>query len=1019
IGAGNKLSIFKSDIKPGNAGRVSNIIKTDVNNTASFFNAVISGFATLELHVYHLTYVNNSLTPSSVSPDSTVSFQLGIANQAPAAAVNGDVTLDAGTTLFEFEDGTNTYSAALTAPVTLTAGSNTTLTFTATQIDANFANASYAPIVTLNGSGTYDVLAGQVVLPSNSLRIFSSQISAITAGNTVYSRGDVFQAFMTVNNDGPDTVNVNTATLTISGFPQSAISALAGNPTQLLPNTPNNQFGFDITVPGNATPGNYVIDGQFSGTTTSGTIISDGSANNPWNFAVVQNADLSVLSVSPTIVTSGDSFTFTAELLNLGGLTTVLDETASFLIFDNDSAALSQSASIPPGSGPQDAVTLSFDPITIQAAASATPYPIELVLSGTENGAPFSTTITVTSNTMLVQNTPNVLVSFFSITPDSVTQGTDSLLAKIILTNNGALNASATLARPDSIRLSTVNGALSGILPISADNNLFPLTLAAGASSDTIDFVIPISNSYPTGLETARVSYGFSDDNSGRGQTVDPSGTTATFTVLSVPEVVLVNASNSLTPQTVTPGLENVDYRFSLRNDGQGDALINAGDISLSFNNNHVATLTAPTIPQILEEGEIEEFVFSIDIDPNSSIGNDPIDVTTRFIDVISGDSLSLTYNGLDTLNIITGADPTLLQIQFVQINPTDAIQGQTGIGANVQLRNLSQSTVQLNTLNLVPDRTGINAVLNTPLGTIAAGATALYNFTLSVDAGMTPGAVEIDAGYTATDQTSGQVLSDSGAVVPDTLNILTPAAFSFGAITVTPSAVGEGQTGISLQTTLTNSGQSTVSVTTLDLSYDVGGANISDVLVIPSLPIQLPGGETVAVEFTLDIANPSSYIGPVQVNASAAGLDLTSSTAVNGASVTPGNFTIVQQANLTIAEITAVPDSAALGQDDIAITVRATNTGEGSAQLNTSTLRLANANFSTALQTTGFPFTLAQGDTQDIQYLLDVPNNIILNNADSTIFIGARLEGSDINTTAALEALQDSIETLVISTPP
>ncbi|MGH1362329.1 MAG: hypothetical protein ACRBF0_02155 [Calditrichia bacterium] len=1016
--AGFNVGFENLQLTTGADGRVSNIVKTDVANTASFYNATISGVTTLELHIFHLLYVANSLSPASVSPDSVVSFQLSISNTTPAAASNGNVVLDPAATLFQFEDGTNSYSAALTGPVTLNAGGNTQLTFTATQVNPNFANSSYAPIVTLNGSNVYDVLSGQLVLPSNSLRIFSSQITDITAANTVYARGTVFEAFMTVNNDGPDTVNVNTALVTISGFPQSSISAFVNNPTQLLPNTPNNQFGFTITVPGNATPGNYIIDGQFSGTTTSGTVISDGSANNPWNFAVVQNADLSVLGVSPTVVTNGDSFSFSAELLNLGGLTTVLNDTSSFLVFGDDSVALSQSASIPPGSGPGDAVTLAFDPYVVQSVASGTPYPIQLVLSGTENGAPFNATIAFAGSGMLVQNSPNVLVSFFGIQPDSATQGTDGVLASVVLTNSGALNASATLARPDSIRLSTVNGGLGGILPISEDNTLFPLTLAANASSDTINFVIPISTDYQLGLETAQISYGFSDDNSGSGQTVDPSPTTATFTVLSLPEVVLVNASNVLTPQTVTPGLQNVDYRFSLRNDGQGSALINAGDISLAFNNGHTATLTAPTIPQTLDEGEIEEFVFNIDIDPNSSIGNDPIDVTTQFTDEISGDSYSVTYDGLDTLRIITGADPTLLQIQFVQITPENATQGQNGIGANVQLKNLSQSTVQVNTLNLVPERTGITFIRNTPLGTIAAGATALYNFTLNVDAGMTPGTVGIDAGYTATDQTSGQALSDSGAVVPDTLNILTPSAFAFGAITVSPSSVGEGQTGVSLQTTLTNSGQSPVSVNGLSLSYDVGGANITDVLVIPSLPVQLPGGETVAVEFTLDIANPSSYFGPVQASATASGLDLTSSTAVNGASVTPGNFTIVQRANLSVQSIVSVPDSAALGRTDVAVTVRATNTGQGTALLTGSTLRQGNNNFPTSLQTTGFPFTLAQGATQDLLYFVDVPDNIVLNGPDSTIFLGARLQGSDVNTGAALETIQDNLETLTVSEP-
>ncbi|RMI08963.1 MAG: hypothetical protein D6681_07535, partial [Calditrichaeota bacterium] len=798
--------IFESSqVTTGADGRATNVVKTDAARDSTFFRALVAGVDTLNLHIYHLSYVAGSLSPAGVSPGDTVAFSLQLFNPSPRS-----VTLDTANTLFAFDDGTNTFSAALQGAHTLTANAATTLNFDLTPIAGGFTTASYTPQLTLAGSGANAALAGTITLPINSLSLFSLEITQITGLVTRVARGDTFVVTMKVDNLGPETVTVDTVFVQTNNIPPVNITQLSG-PTTLSPNSRGNSFTFQIAVPTNAAFGPDTVDGQIRGTTLSGATVSDAGANTPFPFVVGTAAQVHLLSFTPNHLTRTKPFTFTARLYNQGAFDIVLDPASSFITFGQDTTNLMQGFVVPAGTGPTTAITVEFNQLTVTSTASVPPYSLQMKLHGTENGAIFDTTLMI-PDTIFVQDPPNIQVVLLDALPTVVSQNQSGLRVQLQLTNAGALNASARFTRPDSIFLSTTGG-FSALLP---DNNaLFPLTLAAGQTSPVIEFTYSLGETYPPGIDTVRVNYSYEEVNSGTFTAVKPAAAFDTYNVLTRSRLNLVAGSTLFTPDTVTPGQQNVDFRFTLQNTGQAPARISAGDISLTFNHNHTSTLISPALPVVIPGGATQEFVYDIDVAANAGVGSDPVDIAAGYTDTISAVTYAdLTVNNVDTLQIISGALADILSVRAESATfDFDSVSiGAKNVPVKVRLRNKGNAPLLLDSLQLtfVPPGNYVGSdtlFLPLPL-TINPGQSAVVPLSVDVPAGNTPGLVSLNARAFGRDAHSGALIQDAGADTTDSWRLVTPAQLVFTGIT--PSQVTTGQT-VAFQVQLKNSGQATV----------------------------------------------------------------------------------------------------------------------------------------------------------------------------------------------------------------
>ncbi|RMI13119.1 MAG: hypothetical protein D6681_06120, partial [Calditrichaeota bacterium] len=593
-------------------------------------------------------------------------------------------------------------------------------------------------------------------------------------------------------------------------------------------------------------------------------------------------------------------------------------------------------------------------------------------------------------------------------------------MTRLILTNSGALNASAVISSPDSIALST--NVLSGITPANNSQSLFPITLQGDSSTQVIDFVHGLTGSYPTGLDTVQVAYSYRDNNSNRLYQVTPANIDS-YQVLSRSQLTLIAGSDTLSPDTVVQGQGGVRLVFSVRNDGEAPAIIGASDVSVQFNNNHTINLVSPTLPDTLPFLATRQFVYDITTASDAAIGIDPLDVTVAYTDTFSGKHYTdLTANNLDTLTIVTGADTQNVQIQFVDITPTRANQGQGGIGARVRLKNLSQSTIRIDTLFLQPSRGGVQQTLNTTLGNISPGAQQTFQFTLAVDDTTSPGSISFDAAYGATDLTSGTTFADTGALVLDTLDIRIPANFRFTPVTINPDTVSEGQTNVLVTTTLINGDNNTsdAQVTGLQLLFSVGGTNMTTTLQTPSpLPL-LPGGDSVLVSFAMDIADPSTYHGVVNVDVTATGVDQTDSGSFSDTTTTPTSFLIQSKGQIVVDSVRSTVAQAVPGQTGIPVTVYFHNPGQASVDID-----LANSSLYFNGSTTYFSQSfdslssdpLIGGAIDTAYFTVNVLNNAL----PGAYAVSAKITGQETNLNAVVSdsaSTVTEIDSLLIVTP-
>ncbi|MEJ2636984.1 MAG: hypothetical protein P8184_17065, partial [Calditrichia bacterium] len=589
---------------------------------------------------------------------------------------------------------------------------------------------------------------------------------------------------------------------------------------------------------------------------------------------------------------------------------------------------------------------------------------------------------------------------------DTVVQNQDSLITQIVLQNSGTLNAPASIINPDSFYV--VIGA-DRAYPASYELVNFPIQLAAGAASDTIDFIYSIGLTHPAGTEMVRTEYSFRDNNSGINYHVAP-GDEDTLLVQSRSRLAL--DSHTLSPDTVTKGQTGILFNFTLRNAGESTAQIRNNDLAIQFTNNpHQVTLLSPALPLNLAGGASQPFQYQIDIDSTSGSGWDHLNFSALQTDVRSGKIYNdINMNRLDSLFILKPAGTNNLQIQYVQITPYNVNQGQDSIEARVGIRNLSQSPAQLNSLELIPSRPGLSSILRTSLGTIPAGATSLYSFYLAVAGATAPGLVGIDAGYQATDLVSGSTFEQSGSNLPDTLNIQIPADLVISSVTIDGSSsdtVSAGKQNLNIVFNATDQGQAGLRLTTVT---PVVPAGVTLTRISPTtLPI-IASGDTATFVYRANADNTGNYM----IDFRAAGTDLNDLSSIVRTSSGPGQLVVRQPGAIAIDSVVVPDANAVIGQDSILAVVYLRNSGEMPLNVNGVNLTFSPSGFAQEAQDPA-NFGLNAGEVRSVRFYITV----LSNSPTGAITVGARAVGTEINLQTALSANATVTDTLQVTDIP
>ncbi len=876
-------------------------------------------------------------------------------------------------------------------------GYNVTFETTSDVTDANGRVTNVASTdVNQNETFFRAILPGQ---DSLDLHVFHLTYVNNSLSPSVTSPGQTVSFSLDINNSSPRAVGLATDS-TFFRFTDGTrtFSATLSGATTLTANG-NTTLQFQATQ----------IDPNFLTTSFTPTLILKGTGQNsrlsgtlllPANSLALFDVQIAVVDVAPDTVTMGRQFTFSAQLTNTGSGNVTLDPANSFLGFGSDMIPLKQSYALP-GNG---TVTVEFAPTAITTPANTSPYVADIILSGTRNGFPFRDTLLVAAS-IRVQRRPRVVVSSITLPGGTnVSQDQDSVQVDLVLRNSGSNRATAEIDLSSGLTLAT--GQLSNIRPTTSGT----LSLAANQSSTTLSFFFNVGGSYPTGADEAVASYRFVDANSGDAVDTTATDDPASFTVLSRSRLALIDTS--LAPLSVQPNGVTT-FSFTVENTGEADAVIdNAGDIAITFNNNHAISLqSGQSFPLTIDaNGGLEVFTYQVTINATPTIGPDPLDLSVTHRDAISNKSYTdVQEDNLFTLQIFDGISTDDLQIQLVTA-PQSVVQGQSGLSATARLKNFSNANITIDSLVLFSSNPGISAnpLLNQ---SINAGETKTFAFSFSVSGAATPGTDTIDVRYRATNPIDGSKFTGLGAVSPAVVNVFRPPALTFSNLSLNPSMVSSGQSNIDYFATVTNgdSTNSPVRITSLSVLAPTAGGLITAVQITPQiLPQTLSGGQSLQVQYRLSV-DVALAEGTYPVSLRAVGQDVNVSGGAGAVDDTSGvlNLQVQSGANLQITAVEVREDSALVGQDTVAITVSVQNQGGASAQLNNVTLILRDQSgldpgFTPTLVTLDLPKTLSSGQTATVQFALDVPENLVIAPTQNMpIFFGARLSGVDVNSAA------------------
>jgi len=536
-------------------------------NAEGYVNLTFTGFDNA-----NPLYVGGTLAPSAGQPGETLTFSLDAINLGTR-----DISLSTDTTL-HFSDGTHTYQATLSAPVSLPVDARRSLTFRAAPLDPAFTPGQYYPVVDFVG-----VVAAQEVLFVRPVTDpFAVGVAALRASlqavPALVVTGMTINVTLNVTNVGLNpALNVTPSTLGLSGT--GSASLLSGPaPASLAALLPGESASFSWTYRAD-TAGQVRWTGFVSGTDsqTGQGVQSPPTTSN--TVTIAAPAALQAAFSGPATANIGQTFTIQLQVTNRGGVAANGITPAPPSLSGSGSATLLSGpdpASLP-ALQPGESGSFSW---TYQGAGAGT-----VTWNGQVNGVdsvsgqPVSA---VASPTSVVIQRPAALSCILRARPLLAPTGA-TLYLTMTVANTGDASAVAVVPSP-----LTPAGSASVVLlegPSGA-----PVTIPGNSSRD-------LTWQY-RGLTSGTVEWsGLASGQDGNTGASISSAPCTSNQVTIVPAPYLVSTLDAV-PDAVGLG-ETVSVRMRVQNLGERRAL-NVTPSSLTLSNPPLFTLTGgPTPPSV------------------------------------------------------------------------------------------------------------------------------------------------------------------------------------------------------------------------------------------------------------------------------------------------------------------------------------------------------------------------------------------------------------------------------------
>jgi hypothetical protein len=378
---------------------------------------------------------------------------------------------------------------------------------------------------------------------------------------------------------------------------------------------------------------------------------------------------------------------------------------------------------------------------------------------------------------------------------------------------------------------------------------------------------------------------------------------------------------------------------LSLRvlNTGESQAqILSADSIQLSFTSTYSLSLTSgQSFPFTLNGGDSTLFIYNVDVSTSAIAGPDTFRASIGYEDVNSGVSYTASDSSVyDEWRVLSDVS---LNIVSLTATDTRVTQGQNGLAVSLEISNTGETGAVVG----AADSIGITFLANnntvtlvSPVlpDTILPASSQTYNFTVDINPSAATGLDSLAGFVIGRNVRTGSVSSVSSSYL-DGWDVQTPANIVLTSVFNALSQVNSGQEDLSVEVRLTNSGQATALLDTVGI-FGIPGGNITDTLIVGSLPDSLVSGASDTILFNVDVA--SAYTGILEIDAFSGyrdGNDTTRAFADTGA-VTTHTWTVGTEGVLVVDSVFTTTNTMSLGQSDVIVRASIRNAGNASVQM-------------------------------------------------------------------------------------
>ncbi len=853
------------------------------------------------------------ISPRYIVPGTGAAFEFRVRNASATGLYIGTATR------ISFNDGIgHTYSAALAAPVFLGSMSSTVLLFQEETVPAQFLGGTYTPEVRIAGTDLYGAQYSATINGgTNSVTVTNVEITRVTAFKSVVSRGETTEVGVSVRNGGGSPIRLENVNLS---FAKGDYSVAAGTvpslPDTILPGL-EKTYILSVTVLPYCATGMDTIDASVHAAVNGSNVYDYSAGANKAAWLVQSAASISYVSgsLSPSVVSAGQDQAYSIGMLNSGQAPVILEVTETYLTFTDGAetftARLGEQAALPGNANS----TILFPAANVPVSMAYGKHGVTVRLYGSENGAPFDTSIVLADSAEVVA--PADLQYVASSLMPSIVSKNSSVSFKIDLMNTGG--AIVDIA-PSSSFITFTDGV--NVYTAAVDGERSDQVLP-GVNTIWFKSVV-VRNGFATGSYTPSVHIeGFEN---GIAFAADPVVTDDVS--VQEPSQLAINSIDVIPSNRMTA--DQSQARLALvRVENNGEATVRLDSLSVRLfiggdpvSDEFVITpVSFEAGAEYLAGGQLDSFIMMMADEPSNAMttGVVTVEATVWGTDLNSSAILIATteYGGKGSFLVQSPADPVVSSLTASVEKATVSQTNDWTVEVTLENRGESDLNIELNpsVTHLTFSTSGDFSVIY-PAG-LEGGGTVLEGkstdkLIFTIDrTGSTPGPCTINITVASEEINSGRVLPPLTASVGTTAEVMVEEAAALAITGITP-----------LQNPVTIN-QSREWQIDMEITNTGGASLILDLADHDSTGIDIPGGSGFIFEYPGQLLGGGTSLDPGQSGILRFGVSVTGTVAtgvnaitgrIKGTEVNSGNpvFAEIDEAASTFeVEFDALPEPA------------------------------------------------------------------------------------------------------------